>query len=282
VAIQGSTNGSSSSDIVGSATYTFSPAAGNSVTINVTATTTRYLRVRITANTGWPAGQLSELEVYGPGGSGGDTTPPTVPGTLSLTQNGTTITLNWGASTDTGGSGLAGYDIYRNGDFATSVAATTTTYSEQQPTNVTVSYFVRARDGAGNQSGDSNTVTRVGTGGPGTNVALNKPVTATGSTFTFVPANATDGDITTYWEGAPSYPQELTVALGANHEITSVVVKLNPDPAWGTRTQTFQILGREQSASTFTNLVSSATYTFTQGVNVVTIPVSATTADVRL
>src|SRR6185369_3589891 len=116
----------------------------------------------------WPAGQLSELEVYGPGGGGGDTTPPTVPGTLSYTQNGTTITLNWGASTDTGGSGLAGYDIYRNGSLATSL-----TYAETQPTNVTVSYFVRARDGANNQSGNSNTVTRTGSGNPGTNVALN-------------------------------------------------------------------------------------------------------------
>ena len=282
LSIQGSTNGSSFSDIVGSATYTFSPANGNSVTITFTATTTRYVRVRFTANTGWPAGQLSELEVYGPDSGGGDTIPPTVPGNLTLSSNGTTITLTWDASTDSGGSGLAGYDIYRNGSFATSVGADTTTYSEQQPTNVTVSYFVRARDGAGNQSGDSNTVTRVGTGGPGTNVALHKPVTATGSTYIYVPANATDGDITTYWEGAPSYPQDLTVALGANHTIGSVVVKLNPDPAWGTRTQTFQILGREQSASTFTNLVSSATYTFTQGSNVVTIPVNATVADVRL
>ena len=283
LSIQGSTNGSSFTDIVGSATYTFTPSNGNSVTITFTATTTRYVRVRFTANTGWPAGQLSELEIYGPdSGGGGDTIPPTVPGTLSLSSNGTTITLTWGASTDTGGSGLAGYDIYRNGSFATSVGADTTTYSEQQPTNVTVSYFVRARDGAGNQSGDSNTVTRVGTGGPGTNVALNKPVTATGSTHIYVPANATDGDITTYWEGAPSYPQDLTVALGANHTIGSVVVKLNPDPAWGTRTQTFQIMGREQSASAFTTLVSSATYTFAQGVNVVTIPVNATVADVRL
>jgi Alpha-1,3-glucanase catalytic domain D2/Alpha-1,3-glucanase catalytic domain D1/NedA-like, galactose-binding domain/CARDB len=282
LSIQGSTNGSTFTNIVGSAAYGFDPGGGNSVTINFTATTTRYVRANITANTGWPAGQISELEVYGPGGGGGDTTPPTVPGTLSLSQNGTTITLNWGASTDTGGSGLAGYDIYRNGSLATGVGAGTTTFSETQPTNVTVSYFVRARDGAGNQSGNSNTVTRNGTGGPGTNVALNKPVTATGSTFTFVPANATDGNVTTYWEGSASYPQDLTVALGANHAINSLVVKLNPDPAWGTRTQTFQVLGRDQGSSTYTNLVSSAAYTFAQGTNVVTIPVSATTADVRL
>ena len=100
--------------------------------------------------------------MYGPGGPV-DTTPPTVPGTLSFTQSGTTINLSWGASTDTGGSGLAGYDIYRNGTLATSVGAGTTTWADTQPTTATVSYFVRARDDAGNQSGNSNTVTRTGT-----------------------------------------------------------------------------------------------------------------------
>ena len=72
------------------------------------------------------------------------------------------------------------------------------------------------------------------------------------------------------------------MALGANHAITAVNVKLNPDPAWGTRTQNFQILGRDQASTTYTNLVSAANYQFVQGTNVVTIPVTATTADVRL
>ena len=107
-------------------------------------------------------------------------------------------------------------------------------------------------------------------------------MTATGSTFTFVPANANDGQLTTYWEGSAAYPQNLTVALGANHAITAVNVKLNPDPAWGTRTQNFQILGRDQASTTYTNLVSAANYQFVQGNNVVNIPVTATTADVRL
>ena len=49
----------------------FNPATGNTVTINFNPTTTRYVRLNITANTGWPAGQISEFEVYGP--TGGDT-----------------------------------------------------------------------------------------------------------------------------------------------------------------------------------------------------------------
>ena len=61
----------------------------------------------------------------------------------------------------------------------------------------------RASDAAGNKSAASNTVTRTGTGGGGTNLAVGKPITGTGSTcITFVAANANDDDVTTYWEGA--------------------------------------------------------------------------------
>jgi hypothetical protein len=62
--VQGSTDGSSWSTVVGSAGYTFNPATGNTVTISFAATSTRYLRLTVTANTGWPAGQLSEYEIY--------------------------------------------------------------------------------------------------------------------------------------------------------------------------------------------------------------------------
>jgi chitodextrinase len=51
-------------DIVSPATYTFDPATGNTVTITFPAAATRYLRLNFTANTGWPAGQVSELRVY--------------------------------------------------------------------------------------------------------------------------------------------------------------------------------------------------------------------------
>jgi hypothetical protein len=55
-----------STTLVGSATYTFDPATGNTVTINTAGRSARFLRVTFTANTGWPAGQVSELEIYAP------------------------------------------------------------------------------------------------------------------------------------------------------------------------------------------------------------------------
>lgn len=282
LSVRGSADGSSFTDLVGSQTYTFNPASGSTATINFSATSTRYVRITITANSGWPAGQLSELEVYGSGGTPGDTTAPSVPGTLSQSTSGSTITLNWGASTDSGGSGLAGYNVYRGGNLVATLG-TVLTYQDTQPATATVSYYVRARDGAGNLSGNSNTVTRTGSNPPAcTNVAQGKTMTASGSTFTFTPDKANDGQLATYWEGAASYPQNLTVALGANHSISGVTVKLNPDSSWGTRTQTIQVLGRDQASSSYTSLVSAASYQFVQGVNTVTIPVSATTADVQL
>ncbi|HWC82188.1 MAG TPA: discoidin domain-containing protein [Pseudonocardiaceae bacterium] len=63
--ILGSTDGSNFSTVVGSTGYTFDPATGNTVTISLPSTTSlRYLKLNFTANTGWPAGQLSELQAF--------------------------------------------------------------------------------------------------------------------------------------------------------------------------------------------------------------------------
>jgi hypothetical protein len=50
--------------VVGSAGYTFTPSAQNTVTVTFAPVTHRYLRLVFTANTGWPAGQLAELQTF--------------------------------------------------------------------------------------------------------------------------------------------------------------------------------------------------------------------------
>jgi hypothetical protein len=62
--VAGSTDGTTFSTIVPSAGYVFDPATQNTVTITFTATQVRQLRLTFTDNTGWPAAQVSELEVY--------------------------------------------------------------------------------------------------------------------------------------------------------------------------------------------------------------------------
>ncbi len=162
LAVQGSTDGSTFSDLVASAGYTFNPSSGNTVTINFNTATTRYVRLNITANTGWPAGQVSEFEVYGP--TSGDVTAPSAPSNLAYTQPASgQVKLTWSASTDN--VGVTGYDIYANGTLRTSVAGNVTTYTDSQPDSATVAYYVKAKDAAGNQSASSNTVTRTGTSG---------------------------------------------------------------------------------------------------------------------
>jgi hypothetical protein len=64
ITVQGSTDGSNYTTLAGSANYSFNPSTGNTVTVTFTAASVRYLRLTFTANTAWPAGQLSELQAY--------------------------------------------------------------------------------------------------------------------------------------------------------------------------------------------------------------------------
>ncbi|MEV4517831.1 choice-of-anchor D domain-containing protein [Dactylosporangium sp. NPDC049525] len=58
------TDGATGATLRGSITVTFDPASGNTAILSFPAVSVRYLRVTVTANSGWPAGQLSELEAY--------------------------------------------------------------------------------------------------------------------------------------------------------------------------------------------------------------------------
>ncbi|MEU8748827.1 discoidin domain-containing protein [Streptomyces parvulus] len=372
--IQSSENGSDFGDLTAAKAYTFDAAGGQSATIAFDATTTRHVRVLVTANTGQPAAQISELEVYGP--AGGDTQAPTAPANLAFTEPATgQIRLTWNASSDD--TAVTGYDVYANGELLTSVGGNVTAYTDTRPGGATVTYHVRAKDAAGNVSGNSNTVTRRGDDGDtqaptapsnlaltepaagqvkltwspssdnkgvtgydvyadnrlvksvagdvttytdtppatanvtyfvrardaagnvsgnsnsvvrngtrdGSNLAVGKPISASSVIHTYVAENANDNSTSTYWEGAAgSYPNTLTVKLGANADVDAVVLKLNPDAAWSRRTQNIQVLGREQAASGFTTLAAAKDYVFdpASGGNSVTVPVDGRVADVQL
>jgi hypothetical protein len=189
--VQGSTDGSSFSTLVGSADYTFDPGVSNIVTITVpsSAAAARYLRLNITANTGWPAAQLSQVEAYGTAG----TTPPPPP----------------------------------------------------------------------------------------SNLASGKPTSASSQNSPYVPANAVDSNVGSYWESAAgaAFPQWFQVDLGASASLTSVVLRL--PTGWGSRHQTLTVQGSTDGSS-FGTLVGSAEYTFDPGAsNIVTIAVPSSAAAAR-
>ncbi|QLJ03075.1 discoidin domain-containing protein [Streptomyces sp. NEAU-sy36] len=65
ITVLGSTDGSNYSTVVASQGYRFDPATGNTATVSLpSGTNLRYLRLSVSANTGWPAGQFSEVEAY--------------------------------------------------------------------------------------------------------------------------------------------------------------------------------------------------------------------------
>lgn len=93
-----------------------------------------------------------------------DTTPPTIPSSVTATTATTSqINVSWGASTDSGGSGFAGYSIERCSgvgcsSFSFVTTTTSTSYSNTSlSASTSYSYRVRAYDNAGNYSGYSNT-----------------------------------------------------------------------------------------------------------------------------
>jgi fibronectin type 3 domain-containing protein/lysophospholipase L1-like esterase len=97
-------------------------------------------------------------------GSPADTTAPTAPFGLKAASAKAKINLSWSGSTDAGGSGLAGYIVWRStagasGPFTAVATTASTSYSDTTvASKASYWYQVTAFDGAGNQSQPSNVV----------------------------------------------------------------------------------------------------------------------------
>ncbi|HEV3171793.1 MAG TPA: choice-of-anchor D domain-containing protein, partial [Actinocrinis sp.] len=123
LSVLGSTDGSNFSTIVGSANYTFDPNNGNNTaTINFGSATTRFVRLNFTANTGWPAGQVSEFEVFPAAGGGGTPTPSVSASPSGLSFGSQTVGSTSAAQsvtvTNSGNAAAALSPLTINGDYA--------------------------------------------------------------------------------------------------------------------------------------------------------------------
>ncbi len=107
-----------------------------------------------------PSGNVSTQTASASATTLPENTPPSVPTSLTgYAASGTQVNLSWGASTDTGGSGLAGYEIFRNNGASPIGTSSVASYSDTNAVNgTTYTYKVRAYDGAGNRSGFSNQI----------------------------------------------------------------------------------------------------------------------------
>jgi hypothetical protein len=145
-----------------------------------------------TYQSSWQALEVDDFAIgntyIGPIGGGGDTTPPSIPTTLTATaQSATSITLTWAASTDN--VGIAGYDIRRcsgSGCTPSSIVHNTTgTGTTWNNTGLSAStiyrYDVRARDAVPNYSSYS-TIAQATTQSPPDTTPPNTIIITTGPT----------------------------------------------------------------------------------------------------
>lgn len=89
-----------------------------------------------------------------------DTLPPSIPtGVTAIPTSCSATIVTWNASTDTGGSGVQGYEVYRNSTLIATLFAPSTSLSDSGLLeNTTYSYGVSAFDNAGNKSLSSDSI----------------------------------------------------------------------------------------------------------------------------
>ncbi|MBV9382457.1 MAG: discoidin domain-containing protein [Streptosporangiaceae bacterium] len=280
LSVLGSTDSTTFHQIVGSAGYTFNPAAGNTVTISLpSGTSARYVQLNFTGNTGWSAAQLSEFQVF-PGGATNGSALTASPSSVSFgnvtvgqTSAAQTVTV-----TNPGSTPASIAQLSVSGPFAQTSTCGTTLGAGASCT-VSVKFAPTAAGTASgtltvasSAPGSPLSVPLSGTGiSPSTDLALNQPATASGWTQNYVPANAVDGNTSTYWESTDNaFPQWFQVDLGSAVSISRIVMDLPPLSSWGTRTQTITIQGSTDGTN-YTTLAPSAGYTFNSPANTVTV-----------
>jgi hypothetical protein len=291
LSVLGSTNGSAYTTLVPSANYTFNPSTGNTVSFNLpSGANDQYLELSFTANTGWSAAQVSEFEIFPAVGSNSPSaTLSASPTSLSFgNQNtGTTSAAQSVTVSNTGTAAASISSISTAAPYAqtnscgSSLAAGATCTASVTFTPTATGSSTGSLTVASNASNSTLTVALSGSGtAANTDLALNRPVTASSSTQNYAAANAVDGNTSTYWESANgTWPATYTVDLGSTTTIGNLVIDLPPSSAWQTRTQTLSVLGSTND-STWTTLVASATYTWNPSTgNTVTITLPSGTAD---
>jgi hypothetical protein len=181
-----------------------------------------------------------------------DTKPPTVPRGLTVTGvTATSVSLAWQASSDfKGGSGVAGYEVLRNGTLIGSTVSLE--YTDARAASATTyQYAVRARDKAGNLSVPSTPVSATTSG----TACASRPATPQGLGVTSV----TSTTVSLQWQevGVPAgcavtynvYRDDVAIATGLLAK-TYIAVELTPSTAYQFRVSATDSAGTSDPSAT--------------------------------
>jgi hypothetical protein len=206
LSVLGGTDGTNfPTTLAGSATYTFNPATGNTVTIAIPSGSARYVRLNITANSGWPAGQVSEFQVY-PSGGGSSATLGASPSSLTFgsTVVGSTSSAQTVTVTNSGTAAASVSGVSTTGDFAQTNTCGSSIAAGASCT-VSVTFHPTA---TGTRTG-SLTVTSNATNSPTTVSLTGTGTTAGTATLSTSPTSLTFGSTNV---GSASAAQSVTVS----------------------------------------------------------------------
>lgn len=201
-----------------------------------------------------------------------DTTPPTVPGTL--TQTGLTynsVTLTWGAATDA--VGVAKYEIYNGTTLLTTVSAPATTVklTTLKPSTA-YNLKVRAVDAAGNASAFGNTVTFTTPAAPVDTTAPTVPGTLSYTTLTY---NGVTLRYTASTDNVGVAKYEIyngtTLLTSVAGSVTSPKLTLTPSTTYNLKVRAVDAAG---NASAFGNTVTFTTPATPADTTAPTVPAS--------
>jgi hypothetical protein len=184
LSVLGSNNGTTWTTLVNSAGYTFNPSTtpSNTVSFNLPAGTSyQYLQLSFTANTGWPAAQISEFEVFP--GTTTCTTPAAPTGLTATTVSSSQINLSWTASATSGVT----YSVFRSTTSGFTASASNqvtsgvsgTTYSDTGLAASTTYYYLVQADNSCASSASSNQASAT------TSAPVSATITATPTSLAF-------------------------------------------------------------------------------------------------
>jgi endonuclease I len=181
--------------------------------------------------------------IWGGGVPTSDTQAPTVPANLVASSiTATSLNLSWTASTDN--ISVTGYDVYMNSTLKASVTTNSVSISALTA-GTTYSFYVKAKDAAGNVSANSTTIN---------------------ATTTAATSSITELYFSEYLEGSSNNKAlEISNATGASKSLTGYVIKKqsNGSGAWSTGITLSGTIANNGKFVIVNSLISSACYTTT-------------------